>query len=96
MNYTQSLIKIFQQTSPNFQADWDVPRKQTLVYSTLKKGETAAEEAFHLLNAPLDLLSPWQRDIVRDHRSHSLSVGDVVEVDGEKYLCASRGWIKQN
>jgi len=95
MNYGFNLVRVFQQTEPSFETNWDMSRKETLVYSTLKEGEAAAEEAFHMLNAPLDLLSPYQRDIVRYHRSHSLSVGDVVKVNEEEYLCDSIGWIKK-
>jgi hypothetical protein len=104
MNYKHSLIRVFQQDfdkidsmggKRGFVCDWNLPRKHTLSYSSLKEGEKADEEAFHILNAPLDILSPYQREIVRDHRSHSLSVGDVVEVEGVEYLCCSHGWEKK-
>ena len=29
-----------------------------------------------------------------DFRGHSLSVSDVVELDGVKYYCDSHGWVK--
>jgi hypothetical protein len=31
-----------------------------------------------------------------DFRGHSLSVSDVVELDGIKYYCDSQGWVKLN
>lgn len=54
------------------------------------KGEEAAEEMFDLSNNP-------SRQDERDQlwgRRRSLSVGDVVHVEGESYLCLSMGWHK--
>lgn len=54
------------------------------------KGEEAAEEMFDLSNNP-------SRQDERDAkwgRRRSLSVGDVVHVDGESFLCCSMGWHK--
>ena len=51
-------------------------------------GEDAADEAFDLTNNP-------SRDAERAAtygRGRSVSSGDVVEVDGVKYLCMSIGW----
>ena len=53
-------------------------------------GEAAAEEMFDLSNNPSredEREAKWGR-----HRS--LSVGDVVHVDGESFICASFGWEK--
>ncbi len=61
------------------------------------KGEKAAEKMFHILNAPEEVLSDSERVIADDFRSkdnYSLSVGDVVEVDDEHFLCESFGWKK--
>lgn len=52
-------------------------------------GLYAAEEAFDLTNNP-------SREEERDAfygRHRSVSVGDIVEVDGTNYLCGSFGWI---
>jgi hypothetical protein len=52
-------------------------------------GLHAAEEAFDLTNNPL-------REEERDAfygKYRSVSVGDIVEVDGTNYLCESFGWI---
>lgn len=52
-------------------------------------GEAAAEEVFDLTNNP-------SRQAEREQlygQGRSLSVGDIVEVDGVNYLCASQGWI---
>ena len=51
-------------------------------------GEDAAEEVFDLTNNPY-------RQSEREQlygRGRSLSVGDLVEVDGVLWLCASTGW----
>jgi hypothetical protein len=51
-------------------------------------GETAAEEAFDFTNNP-------SRQYERNKyygRGRSVSVGDIVEVDGVNFLCSSFGW----
>ena len=51
-------------------------------------GEDAAEEVFDLTNNPYR-----QSDREADYgRGRSVSVGDVVKVDGVAYLCAPTGW----
>ena len=51
-------------------------------------GEDAAEEIFALTNNP-----SRQSDREADYgRGRSVSVGDVIKVDGVAYLCASTGW----
>ena len=53
-----------------------------------KQGEEAADEMFDLTNNP-------GRDAERAEkygRGRSLSSGDVVLVDGVRYLCMSIGW----
>ena len=50
--------------------------------------EAAAEEVFDLTNNPY-------RQTEREQlygRGRSLSVGDIVEADGRKWLCCSTGW----
>ena len=51
-------------------------------------GEDAAEEAFDVTNNPG---RQDERELVYG-RGRSVSVGDVVNVDGVDYLCASTGW----
>lgn len=53
-------------------------------------GEAAAEEAFDLTNNPG---RQEEREEVYG-RGRSLSVGDVVVVGKEKYLCMSSGWLQ--
>lgn len=72
----------------------DFVRTNRNAYTTLpamtmdKTGFEAAEEIFDLTNNP-------ERDDERQDvygNGRSLSVGDVVEVDGVEFLCASFGW----
>ena len=65
-----------------FTSDWTLPRKHVYTYLTEAKGERAAEQAFHIFNAPECMLQEWQKFIAKGYRGPSLSVGDVVEVDG--------------
>lgn len=53
------------------------------------EGEAVAEEIFDLTNNPG---RQDERDELYDRRRRSVSVGDVVVVDGERFLCASSGW----
>lgn len=57
-------------------------------YEWPMSGEEAAEEAFDLTN------NPSREDERLEEYGHgrSVSTGDVVEVDGVKYVCLSFGW----
>jgi len=52
------------------------------------KGEAAAEEIFDLTNNPN---RQEEREAIYG-RHRSLSVGDIVVVEGVPYLCAPAGW----
>lgn len=57
-------------------------------FAVMGTGEDAAEEVFDLTNNP-------SRQDEREQlygRQRSLSVGDIVEADGRKWLCCSTGW----
>lgn len=59
------------------------------VLNVSEAGQDAAEEAFDLTNNP-------SREDERARlygARRSVSVGDVVEVDGVDYLCDSFGWV---
>lgn len=79
-----------------FTSDWSLPRKHVYTYLTDAKGSDAAEQAFHIFNAPESMLQEWQKYIQQGYSGPSLSVGDVVEVNGEEYLCCSVGWEKRS
>lgn len=67
----------------------DAYRKVCVVETSLE-GERAAEEMFDLSNNPEREEEKVQR--WGDHPS--LSVGDVVFVNDESWLCCPAGWIK--
>lgn len=55
-------------------------------------GKEAAEEIFDLTNNP-----ERQKERLKTYGNHrSLSLGDIVNVDGTNYLCAKFGWIKMD
>lgn len=56
--------------------------------SVEQKGDAAAEEMFDLTNNPSR--QEERKRLYGEHRS--LSVGDIVGVDGRAYLCTSNGW----
>lgn len=78
----------------------DAHRKFAFWYWTTKTGEDAAQEAFHISNAPDELLSPGEKDIKLRWKGRSLSVGDAVLVrpksygsyQDKSYLCCGSGW----
>ena len=85
--------------------EWFAERVLGLSYVSKLKGEAAAEEAFHLTNAPTECLTEAQQEMLGllDFKGPSLSVGDVVRVEAypkqhstpaEYYLCKSYGWEK--
>lgn len=90
--YLQDFDAITAANRRGFQSDWTLPRKFVLEYTSKHLGETAAEEAFKIFNAPEEFLDDDEMRIVKQYRGHSLSVGDVVQVDGVDYLCSGVGW----
>lgn len=84
--------------------NWYIERQSGFSYQSKFEGEKAAEEAFHLTNAPDDCLEEDQKQILIDQnfKGPCLSVGDVVRVESsvkgsmmpEYYLCKSFGWEK--
>jgi hypothetical protein len=85
--------------------NWYQDREDGLTYVSDLQGEAAAEEAFHLTNAPTDCLNENQQEMLSllNYKGPSLSVGDVVRVEqypkqhstpADYYLCKSFGWEK--
>lgn len=54
-----------------------------------QEGEEAAEEMFELTNNP----SRQGERLELYGRGRSVSVGDIVAVDGINYLCLPTGWV---
>ena len=64
--------------------------REASVFRIEEEGEAAAGFAFDLTNNPSK-----QTERAKIHGfQRSVSVGDIVEVNGVDYLCASAGWIK--
>lgn len=83
--------------------EWFLNRTEGMSYLTKKDGKKAAEEAFHLTNAPDECLTAKQKTLLRslDFKGPSLSVGDIVKVtdvvkkkESVYYMCKSFGWEK--
>ncbi len=87
-------------TQPCFTEKKDADREFALWYYSDKTGEAAAEEAFHISNAPDELLTDKQKHIRQRWKGRSLSVGDAVglieksddQIVIQRYLCCSFGW----
>ena len=87
----------------SFDADENAPRTkiyeavipQSFKMGCVRIGEEVAEYVFHILNAPEEMLDEEELKIANDFRApgnYSLSTGDIVEVDGVRFLCESFGW----
>ncbi|MEO6156394.1 MAG: hypothetical protein ABIQ39_02055 [Ilumatobacteraceae bacterium] len=61
---------------------------KVLVYYTQGTREEALNEAFHILNVgEIGIAGHY-----RERRNRSLSVGDVIALDGEAHSCDPFGW----
>lgn len=85
----------------NDRENWFHHRDEGFSYSTALEGEAAAEECFHITNAPEECLTDNQKEILTeaDFKGPALSVGDIVKVQpltkpNEYFLCKSYGWEK--
>lgn len=87
----------------NSRENWFAERTSGISYLTKLTGEEAAEEAFHLTNAPEECLTEDHKSILKkqDFKGPSLSTGDVVKVESvvtkklpDYFLCKSVGWEK--
>ena len=97
-------IKIHRPTNRRDQWDADEHTFRSTIYEAVipqikkkRSGAEVAELMFHVLNAPEELLDEVELNIANDFRAsdnYSLSTGDIVEVDGEHFLCESIGWKK--
>lgn len=78
--FSKDKMELAREALPRYQAAGTFEFKQA--------GEEAAEEAFDLTNNP----SRDDERVATYGRGRSVSTGDIVEVDGVKYLCMSMGW----
>jgi len=107
MKVAKSFITIYQQPwdkrNWDSREEWLVEREEGISYKSYLTGEAAAEMAFHLTNAPKEMLDENQKILLEelDFKGRSLSVGDIVRVEPivrtslpQYYLCKSMGWEK--
>lgn len=92
----------------NQRENWYLDRQSGFTFLCEQEGELAAEEAFHLTNAPTDYLTEQQQQVLeeQDFQGPATSVGDIIKVEpivrgtkaklSEYYLCKSQGWEKFN
>jgi len=59
-------------------------------FEAIQQGEAGAEEAFDLTNNP----SRQKERVIKFGCFRSVSVGDIVEVDGKDFLCDNFGWCE--
>ena len=83
MNY-----KIFQLDRNNINVMYDISKH---CYKKVYEGEV--EEKEDLIKTLDHLFTKFNIAHPDDFRGHSLSVSDVVELDGVWYFCDSYGWI---
>ena len=59
-------------------------------FESFEQGDAAAEDMFDMTN------NPYRQDerLIKYGRRRSVSVGDMVKVDGEYFLCRPNNWIK--
>lgn len=85
----------------NNRENWYKHREPGFSFKTKLEGERAAEEAFHLTNAPDECLTDEQKQILveQNFKGKAMSVGDVVRVENivsrrmpQYFLCKSLGW----
>ncbi len=70
---------------------------KTHVKMPISIGVLGREDAFVLLNdggdKPNPLSSQENQEFIRKHKLHtSMSVGDIIEIGGNYYLCEDIGW----
>lgn len=108
MNIKKSIVTLFRLPINDFYFEdrekWYVERSSGLSFESSLDGEEAAEEAFHLTNAPEELLEEDQKRLLKrlEFKGSSLSTGDIVKVEPlvrgsclpEYYLCKPFGWEK--
>lgn len=61
-------------------------------YDTVYTGEIISDNEYEALEELFEMFNIGQHPM--DFHGHSLSVSDVVELDGSVYYCDSCGWTK--
>lgn len=62
-------------------------------YLLVYTGEIKSERP-HIYEVLEDIFGKFNTNLPEDFRGHSLSVSDIVELDGVKYYCDSTEWTE--
>ena len=62
------------------------------LYENVYEGNIDGKDDFHALEGLYRIFNFGDRP--KDFKGHSLSVSDVVELDGKFYYCDSYGWLE--
>jgi hypothetical protein len=106
--HSKSIVTLFRlpwgaYSPSSLREEWFQGREEGMSYRSTLKGEKAAEEAFHLTNAPEECLTKKQIAFLKEQnfKGPSLSVGDVVRVTdiidyskSDYFVCKSFSWEK--
>jgi hypothetical protein len=93
-------VTILHAVNPTFRAEVEQERVAVGSYVSDQSGEDAAHEAYHITNAPGEILKVSEKVLLKEaglNGKRSLSVGDVVTVRDfagrtKVFLCDSFGW----
>jgi len=94
INYKIKQIKDIRNCGYSFEWwDWAKDKFNIDDYAVVYEGELEDEgkpDTYYLEK----LFEIFNINHPEDYRGHSLSVSDVVELDGVNYYCDSHGWVK--
>lgn len=103
MNQITIYRRLWTETNFRDRENWFVERVSGLTYLTKQEGEKAAEETFHLTNAPTECLNEDHLNIIekQNFKGPPVCVGDIIKVESvvtkrmaQYFLCKSVGWEK--
>lgn len=100
MTFSFSLFRPLRRED-RFQSKVEVTRRLAMnmrfVIENTEDPKAACEYLFHATNAPAELIDTEQRWIAERFicfQEHSISVGDVLIINNEAFLCDNVGWKK--
>ena len=92
-NYKIKQIKNLEQCDYSFEWwDWAKDKFNLEDYETVYEG--TIDDCVNDTGTLEKLFEIFNINHPKDFRGHSLSVSDVVELDGVNYYCDSHGWVK--
>ena len=85
-------IRIYQEINPKFRVDEDVKFVDKKEYKKVfeRKEVVNCRSDYQILE---DLFLEFNRgNYPEEYQGHSMSVGDIVELENKVFICASCGW----